>query len=263
MAGNGQQGYSGDDGPATAAKINGPDGIAIAPDGSVIIADLQNYRIRRIAPVLPGFTLSEYAISSADGSQIYRFAANGRHLATINALTGAVIYSFRYDESGLLQAVEDAYGNITTVERDSSGRPTAIVSPYGQRTSLAVNSEGWLERVSNTAGEMVEIGYTEGGLFNSLLDSRGGLHRFVYDTMGRLVRDEDPAGGVTSLERQEIENGYLVRRQEKIDENTEVVTTYQVETLSTGGQRMTNQGCCGGPIVSVVSTGWDHQDHRS
>ncbi|NLG85563.1 MAG: RHS repeat protein, partial [Firmicutes bacterium] len=34
---------------------------------------------------------------------------------------------------------------------------------------------------------------------------------------------------------------------------TELVTTYKVENLPTGERRMTNAGCCGGPIVSVVS----------
>lgn len=43
-------GYSGDGGPATAAKLNRPYDVAVAHDGSIFIADESNYAIRKIAP---------------------------------------------------------------------------------------------------------------------------------------------------------------------------------------------------------------------
>ena len=48
VAGTGQVGYSGDGGPATEAKFNGPKGIAVAQDGNVVVADSENNAIRRI-----------------------------------------------------------------------------------------------------------------------------------------------------------------------------------------------------------------------
>jgi sugar lactone lactonase YvrE len=48
IAGSGEQGYSGDGGPAKTAKLSGPKGIAVAPDGSVYIADTESHTIRRI-----------------------------------------------------------------------------------------------------------------------------------------------------------------------------------------------------------------------
>jgi sugar lactone lactonase YvrE len=41
-------GYSGDFGPATAAQLDTPDGVSIAPDGDLVIADSHNDRVRRI-----------------------------------------------------------------------------------------------------------------------------------------------------------------------------------------------------------------------
>ncbi len=48
VAGNGTAGYSGDNGPATAAELNSPRGIAIDSAGNLFIADTLNNRIREV-----------------------------------------------------------------------------------------------------------------------------------------------------------------------------------------------------------------------
>ncbi len=48
IAGSGQSGYEGDDGPATEAALNNPSAVAAAPNGDIYIADTLNYRIRMI-----------------------------------------------------------------------------------------------------------------------------------------------------------------------------------------------------------------------
>ena len=50
IAGSVTQGLAGDGGPATAAELNGPTAAAAAADGSVLVADTGNDRVRRIAP---------------------------------------------------------------------------------------------------------------------------------------------------------------------------------------------------------------------
>ena len=50
FAGDGQRGYAGDGGPATSAQINDPGGLAVAPDGTVYLADTGNNRVRAVSP---------------------------------------------------------------------------------------------------------------------------------------------------------------------------------------------------------------------
>ena len=50
VAGTGTAGYSGDGGPATAARLRFPRNVAFGPDGSLYIADDENYAVRRVTP---------------------------------------------------------------------------------------------------------------------------------------------------------------------------------------------------------------------
>jgi streptogramin lyase len=50
VAGTGEKGYSSDGGPAIAATLNGPKGIAVGPTGFVDLVDTENQVIRRIDP---------------------------------------------------------------------------------------------------------------------------------------------------------------------------------------------------------------------
>ena len=50
IAGTGKQGYSGDGGPATGARLNVPEGVAVDAAGNLFIGDAYNHRIRRVDP---------------------------------------------------------------------------------------------------------------------------------------------------------------------------------------------------------------------
>lgn len=50
IAGNGRAGYSGDSGPATAAQLNDPQGMAFDSSGNIYVADMNNNAVRMISP---------------------------------------------------------------------------------------------------------------------------------------------------------------------------------------------------------------------
>src|ERR1041385_2382242 len=49
LAGNGTAGFSGDNGPALAAELNSPSGIAVDATGTVYFTDYNNNRVRKIS----------------------------------------------------------------------------------------------------------------------------------------------------------------------------------------------------------------------
>src|SRR5205085_12044261 len=69
FAGDGTFGYQGDGGPALAAVLNGPGGVAVGPDGSLYIADERNHRVRMVS--------SSGAISTVAGTGIPAISADG------------------------------------------------------------------------------------------------------------------------------------------------------------------------------------------
>jgi RHS repeat-associated protein len=157
-------------------------------------------RVFQIVPSFPaGYQNGEYNVASQDGDMVYRFDAYGKHLRTINAVTGATMETFVYDANGLLSTVSDAFGNVTTVNRDATGRPQSITSPYGQVTTLALDTEGYLEAIINPLNDSVVMGYFPGGLLKDFTDMNNHTSSFVYDAVGQLTRDTNAEGGFWDL----------------------------------------------------------------
>jgi streptogramin lyase len=69
VAGTGQKGYSGDGGAAKTAVLNGPKGIAAAPDGKIYVVDTENHVIRMIDPKTAKITTVAGTGAKGDGSE--------------------------------------------------------------------------------------------------------------------------------------------------------------------------------------------------
>ncbi|MFL6198246.1 MAG: hypothetical protein ACJ76J_03635, partial [Thermoanaerobaculia bacterium] len=183
-------------------------GLALAPGGEILLT--ADSEIWGFAPLLPGAGAGGSVVPSEDGRELFVFDVRGRHLRTVDGLTGDLRYQFSYDARGLLSEIADASGNATRIERFGNGNPAAVVAPFGDRTALAVDAEGYLARITNPLGEAFSYASSADGLLLSQTDPKGRVSLFRYDEGGRLVRDDDPAGGFKSLTRLARLDGYAV-----------------------------------------------------
>jgi len=264
LAGNGQNAVTGDGGAAGRAALLQPDqptdsALAIGPDASVYVAQSGSSgplpRVRRIwsgAEGLPregGLAASvdgSDLAAAADGSEVYVLAPSGRHLRTVDGLTGALRYEFGYDAAGRLARVVDGDGNVTTIERDGAGSPAAIIGPFGQRTPLSVSADGFVTRVTNPAGEAVGLGYDD-GLLTALKNPRGDESSYRYDPLGRLVSAADPIGATKTLDRVGSNRDYTVALTDALGR----ATTHRVEH-SSGVTLLSTTSPATGPTQFVV-----------
>ncbi len=235
IAGTGVLGFSGDGGGARAAQLRQSIGVTTGPDGSVYVADANNHRIRKVFPPLPGFTGSDIAVPAQDGSELFKFNSVGRHLQTVNTLTGAVKYTFGYDGAGRLITVTDGDNNVTTIQRNGSGAPTGILSPYNQLTTFTLDANGFFATVTNPNNEQYQFTYTSGGLLTLKRDPRNSQTAFTYDAQGRLTRDDDAATGFQTLARTALGEDFTVTHNTTLNHTT----TFQTQRLANGDRRTT------------------------
>jgi RHS repeat-associated protein len=186
-----------DSGFATADRLESADSVAVAPDGTLYVPD--GARIRKVTSPLGGLADRPVSVPSPDGGELWQFDRRGRHLRTVDAITGATIWDFDYDDDGRLAGVKDRSGRTTTIERAGNGDPIAIVAPGGQRTELTLRGDGWLERIENPEDEAVAADYTASGLLRSFTNGEHETSKYEYDGLGRLRTASDPEGGQKTL----------------------------------------------------------------
>lgn len=180
--------------------------LAVVPDGSILVGETSQ-RVRRILDAVPkgAFRCAQqcaYYVPATAGDEAYCFDPNGRHLCTVNATTGATLYTFAYDAtSGRLTDITDGDGNLTHIGYDAAGNPTQIVAPFGQTTKLDLTTDGYLWHVSDPLNQPTTLEYYPGGLLKALTNARDLRYSFEYDSLGRLKVDHDPQGGSQTLSR--------------------------------------------------------------
>jgi GT2 family glycosyltransferase/sugar lactone lactonase YvrE len=135
IVGNRTSGFSGDNGPATRAQLDTPDGVAIAPDGDLIVADSHNNRIRRVdAPSKVIITIAGSGETGYDGDEK---PATDAALNTPNAVVAAPNGDIYIADTlnNRIRMVDHATGYIHTVAGDGETGGAGPVGDGGPATS--------------------------------------------------------------------------------------------------------------------------------
>ena len=126
LAGNGQQGLSGDGGPSDQAALNTPTGIALAPDGSgLYIGDSSNFRVRMVD--------DNFVITTVAGNGSFRNSGDD------GPATSAPIYfpySIAFDNSRNLYIAEDLLARIKKVA------PNGVITTFAGTGVTGYNGDG-------------------------------------------------------------------------------------------------------------------------
>lgn len=169
VAGTGEAGYGGDGGPATAARLWRPHGIAVDGAGNVYVADSPNHRIRRIDPV--------GIITTVAGTGRAGYGGDG------GPATAADLDRPR-------NLVVDAAGNL-------------IIADTGNYRVRRVDRNGIITTIAGTGARATsgDGGPATAATFEDprdvALDAAGNL--YVVDTEAHRVRRIDRSGTVTTV----------------------------------------------------------------
>ena len=126
----GPPGSSGDGGPATAAQLSSPRGVAVDRNGNVFIADVENHRVRKVSP---DGVITTFAGSGAGG-----FSGDGGP-ATSAQLANP--FDVATDRAGNIYIADTGNSRVRTVAPNGT---IATLAATMQPLALTVGTEGEL-----------------------------------------------------------------------------------------------------------------------
>lgn len=169
IAGNGVAGYSGDGGQATAAAINGPDGLRLDPAGNLYIADANNERVRKVN--------TSGVISTLAGTGVGGYSGDGGQ-------GSAAQLSFPTDVAA------DAAGNVYIA--DFSNNRIRKVTPAGIITTFAGNGVGGF---SGDGGQATAA--ETGGPYGVRVDAANNV--YIAEWTNQRIRKITTAGIISTV----------------------------------------------------------------
>ncbi|MEV6600124.1 RHS repeat-associated core domain-containing protein [Actinoplanes sp. NPDC051346] len=180
IAGTGAAGFSGDGGPAEAAQLYSPYGVAIAPDGSLYIAELNGQRVRRVG--------TDGTITTIAGTGSHGVNGDGGPAAAAQLFMPVAV---AVDPEGSFHIAEQGSNRIRrirTAPMAASGNSIADAS----LTQLVPAEDGSEAYVFDAGGRHLQTHDTLTGTIT---------RRFHYDQHGRLAAISDRDGNNTRIER--------------------------------------------------------------
>ncbi|EYF00808.1 NHL domain-containing protein [Chondromyces apiculatus] len=197
VAGTGQAGFSGDDGPAISARLNSPTTALLAPDGTLFVADSTGYRIRRISP---------------DG-RIHAFAGTGTY-TTQPPPEGARSLTAEIGQAGQLALGPDGALVVAEMLSHQVRRIARTPMPGVALGELALPTEDAREAHVfsglgrhlrtidlRTGTPLLTFQYDPAGLLASVQDAEGDVVTISRDAGGAATAVTGPFGQTTTLTR--------------------------------------------------------------
>uniref|UniRef100_A0A3B5M1J6 EGF-like domain-containing protein n=1 Tax=Xiphophorus couchianus TaxID=32473 RepID=A0A3B5M1J6_9TELE len=193
--------FSGDGGYARDARLKAPSSLAVAPNGTLYIADLGNIRIRAVNPNQPQpGPAGLVEISSPQDQELYLFSQNGSHMYTKHLITGHYLYNFSYGTDGQFSGLTSRDGRGLQVRRDAHGVPLWLALPGGQVYWLSLSNSGMLRKVSAQGHDLAHISYHGNtGLLSTKSDENSWTTVYEYSSEGRVTNITLPTGEVSGF----------------------------------------------------------------
>ena len=221
VAGTGNQGYSGDGGPATRATMYEPYSLAIASDGSIYIVDRLNAVVRKvdgatgIITTVAGTGEPGYSGDGGPGDQAQMREPNDCFLDNSGALLIADIQDQRIRRLDLATGIIDTFAGNGEKERSGNGGPAREAGILGAR-AVCMDSSGntfIAEREGNgvrmvgadglmrtLAGDTTELGYSgDGG--HALAATWSGPKGIRCDSMDNVIVTDTENHAIRRIDR--------------------------------------------------------------
>lgn len=115
---------------------------------------------------------------------------------------------FTYDGQGRVLSRRQADGSLYRYEYDPNGNLTAICDPMGRRREIAYE-QGLPTVLCDPAGNTVTLSYDDKGNVLSVTGEAGGIIRYEYDALNRVIKTVDPCGRQTHYDYNE--KGDIIR----------------------------------------------------